>query len=422
MSSKLDYLSKYQSTSTAQEIYDVEAEEELNANKSSKKKKKKKKDKKRSVKSKETSSSSAAEAIKINDDDHDGEYNDHHHLSIHRNYRDGDDGFDDGPTVVDLNDVPVATTISDTLKSNLSKPSSSQSRTNSSSDNSDVNLRGRRRRFDSDDEEEGRSSRRNMKKSHKRNKSHHDSDYDDHDDSIEERRPRSRRRVQYDSDDDGGGDERNSDHKEKSRSKPSKKHRKRYDSSSDDDNSDHKKNKNMKMSSGHQAGLQSSSQFKLKESELQQKKKRKFGEGQEQGETIYRNQNGKTQQNQQLQELDMNTGKAQRNHNQEIYHERELLKQGTFARSIDDADQYKRDMIRDGDPMAMMAASKTASSNKMKKVYKGPQPKPNRFGIQPGYRWDGNDRGNGFEDQVLAMLYGKGYKKEQMYKWSCSDM
>ena len=194
--------------------------------------------------------------------------------------------------------------------------------------------------------------------------------------------------------------------------------------SSDSADSDHdKRSKTMKMSSGHQAGLQSSSQFKVKEYELQQRKKEKFGkDGLEQGETIYRNQNGKSQQNQQHQQLDMNTGKSQRKQNIELEHEKELLKQGTFARSIDDADQYKRDIIRDGDPMAMMAASKASSSNIMKKVYKGPQPKPNRFGIQPGYRWDGNDRGNGFEDKVLAMLYGKGYKKEQMYKWSCSDM
>ena len=57
-----------------------------------------------------------------------------------------------------------------------------------------------------------------------------------------------------------------------------------------------------------------------------------------------------------------------------------------------------------------------------KPMYKGPPPKPNRYGIRPGYRWDGIDRGNGFEDRLLGSLHSKGRKKEEAYKWSSADM
>lgn len=58
----------------------------------------------------------------------------------------------------------------------------------------------------------------------------------------------------------------------------------------------------------------------------------------------------------------------------------------------------------------------------MKPMYKGPPPKPNRYGIRPGYRWDGIDRGNGFEDRLLTSLHSKGREKEEAYKWSSADM
>ena len=122
----------------------------------------------------------------------------------------------------------------------------------------------------------------------------------------------------------------------------------------------------------------------------------------------------------------------------------------TLARGVEDAmlEDRKRSVIREGDPMAMhalrrqreeddatMQSRQRASADngggrdgtavtmsQRRPVYKGPQPKPNRYGLRPGYRWDGIDRGNGFEDRVLEMLHSKGRKREEAYRWSAADM
>ncbi len=54
--------------------------------------------------------------------------------------------------------------------------------------------------------------------------------------------------------------------------------------------------------------------------------------------------------------------------------------------------------------------------------YKGPPAPPNRYGLQPGARWDGVDRSNGFEKRFYESINAKKVRDEAAYKWSVEDM
>ncbi|EUB60317.1 BUD13 protein [Echinococcus granulosus] len=55
--------------------------------------------------------------------------------------------------------------------------------------------------------------------------------------------------------------------------------------------------------------------------------------------------------------------------------------------------------------------------------YKGPpEPPPNRYGIWPGYRWDGVDRSNGFERKLVDDITRRRVERELAYKWGTEDM
>mmetsp|Transcript_7140 Transcript_7140/g.10561 ORF Transcript_7140/g.10561 Transcript_7140/m.10561 type:complete len:461 (-) Transcript_7140:120-1502(-) len=310
--------------------------------------------------------------------------------------------------------------------------------------------RGRRKRYDSDDQQ----TENKMKTSRKRY------DSDDEDDF------RAQNRKRFESDDNGEGDSDDLKNKrstcdsddfedEGSGSKSGRKHsnqdvkpkasrqnthndkmkkeagkrRVRYDS--DDEKIESSKSKSaqrQKMTSGHIAGLQSSSDFQSAEQKIKQKNMIDT-QSLNRGETVYRSKDGKSVQvsshsshgdrDEIENPADLNVGAVQRQRAMDLSIQKQIMSQSTFARSVDDADQWRRSRIREGDPMAKRDSARGESS---KKTYKGPQPKANRFGIGPGYRFDGIDRGNGFEDKVLAVLYGKGRKKEEAYKWSCADM
>ncbi|KAI8921255.1 hypothetical protein PhCBS80983_g02504 [Powellomyces hirtus] len=74
-----------------------------------------------------------------------------------------------------------------------------------------------------------------------------------------------------------------------------------------------------------------------------------------------------------------------------------------------------------GDPMAFMI-NKGKAKKEVRPKYNGPPPPPNRFGIPPGYRWDGVDRSNGFEGRWFLERNRAGATKLEAYKWSTEDM
>lgn len=98
-----------------------------------------------------------------------------------------------------------------------------------------------------------------------------------------------------------------------------------------------------------------------------------------------------------------------------------------LARTADDVGMNRemKEEQRWNDPMTQfMAESETkkagGKASKRKPVYAGAAP-PNRYGIKPGYRWDGVDRGNGFEAERFKALNRRERNKGLEYEWQMDE-
>ncbi|KAK5998128.1 Pre-mRNA-splicing factor CWC26 [Cladobotryum mycophilum] len=99
----------------------------------------------------------------------------------------------------------------------------------------------------------------------------------------------------------------------------------------------------------------------------------------------------------------------------------------TFARKADDEDMNLelKEQERWNDPMTQFMSTKKdtgvgSKSSRRRPVYAGAAP-PNRYGIKPGYRWDGVDRSNGFENERFKALNRRERNKGLDYAWQIDE-
>ncbi|KAG9095801.1 Pre-mRNA-splicing factor cwc26 [Ceratobasidium sp. UAMH 11750] len=156
-------------------------------------------------------------------------------------------------------------------------------------------------------------------------------------------------------------------------------------------------------------------------------------------ETVYRDSSGrkidtkaeraeaarKKREREELEARKMEWGKGLVQREEEEKRRLELEKEKTrgMARYADDADLNadQKAQERWNDPAAAFLTTKK-SKGPRKPEYQGPPPPPNRFGIKPGYRWDGVDRGNGFEKKFFQRQNDRRRRGAEAYEYSVDDM
>ena len=200
----------------------------------------------------------------------------------------------------------------------------------------------------------------------------------------------------------------------------------------------------MKMESGAHAGLQTAdqvtAQLKRKEAEERQRFLEDGDEHSGKGkETIYRDASGRIINVQMKRaearkkaaeeaakaaaEIEAQKGDAQRAEKEKRRVELSEAKFMPVARYADDVELNEdlKERERWNDPAAgFLEKKKEGKSVSGRPLYRGPAA-PNRYGIRPGHRWDGVDRGTGFEKEYFAAANRRANLKNLDYAWQMDE-
>jgi pre-mRNA-splicing factor CWC26 len=196
----------------------------------------------------------------------------------------------------------------------------------------------------------------------------------------------------------------------------------------------------LRMESGAKAGLQTAAEVAAQMKQKQDEEKRKAEEAaKEMGttgqETIYRDASGriinvamkraearKKAEEEERKKLEKEKAARGDVQNAEAAKRKQQLQDAktmTIARYADDEDL--NDELKErghwNDPASgFLRKKKAGRSITGKPLYQGAF-QPNRYGIRPGHRWDGVDRGNGFESQWFNSRNRKANVEKLEYQW-----
>lgn len=112
--------------------------------------------------------------------------------------------------------------------------------------------------------------------------------------------------------------------------------------------------------------------------------------------------------------------RAQRDQRREKLAEAKFLPVARFA--DDEAlNEELKDQQRWDDPArGFLSQKKAGKSVSGKPLYQG-NTMPNRYGIRPGYRWDGVDRGNGYEKKYIMAANRRRDVERLEYAWQMDE-
>ena len=216
--------------------------------------------------------------------------------------------------------------------------------------------------------------------------------------------------------------------------------------------------KRPRMAGGGRGGLQTAAETRALEAARQaqddlesgklKKKKTKEEREAQQEETVYRDATGRRidvhmkraearkaeeeERRKELEEKKKSGGDVQMKQREDRKQQLDDAKFLSIARYADDEDlnQELKGRERWGDTMAAYIEKETGGGGKgatpvigggsTKPMYTGAF-QPNRYGIRPGHRWDGVDRGNGFEKEWFQARSRKDRNRDLDYQWQMDE-